>query len=522
MIGSVGVIFGETGSHEFKFAATDPASVKRTDYVKVWHPTDGWVLGQVMAMTRSSDQEKEHSNGGQGIFKPRDRIVARATVIGARDNQGLLRTPKTPFCPGDKVFPADSDLIISTLGLTQGGAYLGFLEGTDLPVMVDRNKLVQKHCSILAMTGSGKSYTAAVIMEEMLEKEVPLLIIDPHGEYAALKYPNDDRDIADLSAHFGVEPRGYRNVTIYTPASLKTCEYADKVLRLNGRSLKPGEIIQYMPGELNNSEIGLIYEAANQLAEERRNYTNKDYSLKDVLREVASSRSNLRWGVVNKLEPLVEAEFLSDRPTPMQELFARGHASIVDMKGVNPEVQQVIVARLLSSLFEARKAGAVPPGLVVVEEAHLFCPERGFLKTTSGDVLRSIASEGRKFGLGLLIVSQRPAKVDKNVLSQCSSQIIMRVTNPNDLRAITKSLEGISSELEEEVKRLPPGVALLVSPDIPRPVLVQVRVRRSRHGGASLEVSDESPEEPIEADEPEEPAGKGLRESIFQRVFGRR
>ncbi len=526
MIGSVGVIFGETGSHEFKFAVSDPAGVRRTDYVKVWHATDGWVLGQVLSMTRSSDgfglAEAISEGTGHSVQKNADRIVAKAIVIGARDTQGLLRTPKTPFCPGDRVYPADSELIISTLGLTQGGAYLGFLDGTDLKVMVDRNKLVQKHCSILAMTGSGKSYTAAVIMEEMLEKEIPLLIIDPHGEYASLKQANDDCDIDDLSERFGVDARGYENVTIYTPANLTINDYADKVLRLNGRNLKPGEIISYMGGDLNGSEIGLIYEAVGEIKNDRMNYT-----LNDVLREVGSMKSNMKWSVINKLEPLVISEFLSDKPTPLEELFARGRAAIVDMKGVNPDVQQVIVARLLSMLFEARKAGTVPAGIVVIEEAHNFCPERGFLKTTSSDVLRTIASEGRKFGMGLLIISQRPAKVDKNVLSQCSTQVIMRVTNPNDLKAITKSLEGISSELEEEIKRLPPGVALLVNPDIPMPVMVQIRVRRSRHGGLSAEVSDDEVplEELIEAKPAvmaADPQKKAVKESFFSKMFGRR
>jgi DNA helicase HerA-like ATPase len=192
------------------------------------------------------------------------------------------------------------------------------------------------------------------------------------------------------------------------------------------------------------------------------------------------------------------------------------------MKGINPDVQQIIVAKLLSNLFEARKAGLVPPGMVVVEEAHNFCPEKGFMKTTSSDVLRAIASEGRKFGLGLMIISQRPAKVDKNVLSQCNTQIIMRVTNPNDIRAITKSLEGISSELEEEIKRLPPGIALFVNPDIPRAVMVQVRVRKSKHGGASKEISGDI--EPEEAeDEAPAPAESGVPgESLFRKLFGKR
>ena len=537
MKGSVGVLFGETGSHEFKFAVTDPSEVKRTDYIKIWHSTDGWVLAQVLSMTRSSDAYGPDglTANGQDMGPANDRIVAKATVIGVRDDQGLLRTPKTPFRPGDRVYRADDELIVDILGLSRGGAYLGYLDGSALPVLVDRNKLIQKHCSILAMTGSGKSYTAAVIMEEMLEKDVPMLIIDPHGEYSTLKYPNDDADMEVLSERFNIQAKGYENVTIYTPASKKVCSYADRLLRLNGSNLSPNDIIDYIPGELNNTEIGLVYEAVNALRNDRISY-----GLIDVLREIKSSKSNMRWGIVNRLEPLVTAEFLSEKPTPLNELLAKGKANIIDLKGVNPDVQQVIVSKLLSNIFEARKAGTLPPGMIVVEEAHNFCPEKGFLKTASGSIIRTIASEGRKFGIGLMIISQRPAKVDKNVLSQCSSQIIMRVTNPNDLKAITKSLEGISSELEEEIKRLPPGVALFVSPDIPRPVMIQIRARKTLHGGESQDISDEElpdfeGEPEIEADDGEEVVvvekvvepdpvveKKSLRESLFHKMFGRR
>jgi len=87
-----------------------------------------------------------------------------------------------------------------------------------------------------------------------------------------------------------------------------------------------------------------------------------------------------------------------------------------------------------------------------------------------------------------MVVSQRPARVDKNILSQCNTQIIMKVTNPNDLQAISKGLEGISSEVIDDIKRLSPGVALVVSTYIERPILVDIRVRRSKHGGASVPV----------------------------------
>jgi hypothetical protein len=87
-----------------------------------------------------------------------------------------------------------------------------------------------------------------------------------------------------------------------------------------------------------------------------------------------------------------------------------------------------------------------------------------------------------------MIISQRPARVDKNVISQCNTQIIMRVTNPNDLKALSKGLEGMTSDLEEEIKRLPAGVAMLVSNEIERPITVDVRPRKSRHGGISTEI----------------------------------
>lgn len=86
------------------------------------------------------------------------------------------------------------------------------LRGYDIQVELDANTLVQKHCSVLAKTGSGKSYTAAVILEELLERRVSLLIIDPHGEYASMKEANP---VGDFS-RYKVKPRGYP-VTVYTP-----------------------------------------------------------------------------------------------------------------------------------------------------------------------------------------------------------------------------------------------------------------------------------------------------------------
>jgi hypothetical protein len=158
------------------------------------------------------------------------------------------------------------------------------------------------------------------------------------------------------------------------------------------------------------------------------------------------------------------------------------------MKGVPPDIQDVVVARITKELFNNRKAGKVPPFLLVVEEAHNYCPERGFGNAVSSASLRTIASEGRKFGMGLCIVSQRPAKVDKNIISQCNTNIILKVTNPNDLKAIIQSVEGLTNQTYNEIQRLPIGVALISGASIQIPIMSEIRTRETSHGGKSVNI----------------------------------
>jgi hypothetical protein len=536
---SIGVIFGKTSSLSFRFAVSDSTATKRSDYVKVWHESDGWTLAQVSTITSSSEdfsieEAVDAAEGSLKIDEMDEQIIADATVIGVRDKEGILRVPKSPFSPGDKVFKADEALIKQTLGLMRGDdVYIGLLDGQNIHVNLDANNLVQKHCSILAKTGAGKSYTCGVILEELLEKNVPLLIIDPHGEYATLKFPNEDKPAS--FERYGTSPKGYATqITVYTPANKLLNPAADALFRLNGINLGIKEFVQFFSEDRSQNETGILFEAVSKLKAEKEKYT-----IDDIIFEVGQNKSKVKWNVINKLETLRETGILSDKATAINELVQEGRASIIDMRGINPNLQAMIVSKLCTDLFEARKLGTLPPCMLVLEEAHNFCPEKGFERTVSTDILRTIASEGRKFGLGLLVVSQRPARVDKNVLSQCNTQIIMKVTNPNDLKAISKGLEGISSDVEEDIKRLSPGVAMIVSTYIERPILVDIRTRKSRHGGGSIQIVKTPVIEKKKEDLPQETGGKAEQKiepvkkevpkkkakseiSIYHKMFGSR
>ncbi|MCE8428060.1 MAG: ATP-binding protein [Candidatus Methanoperedens sp.] len=484
---SVGVIFGKTSSLNFRFAVSDSTATRRSDYVKVWHESDGWILAQVSSITSSSEgfsieEAVDVAEGSSKLGEMDEQIIAEAMVIGSRNKEGGLSVPKSPFSPGDKIFKADELLIKQTLGLMRGDVYIGLLEGQNIHVNLDANNLVQKHCSILAKTGAGKSYTGGVILEELLDKNVPLLIIDPHGEYGTLKFPNEDK--ASSFEKYGITPKGYSSqIVVYTPANKVLNPSADMLFRLNGKNMGIRDLAQFFSEDSSQNQTGILFEAVSKLKVEKETYT-----IEDIISEVGQNKSKIKWNVINKLEALRETGILSDKATTIAELVQEGRASIIDMKGVNPDLQAMIVAKLCGDIFDARKMNIVPPLMLVLEEAHNFCPEKGFGRTVSSDILRTIASEGRKFGLGLLVISQRPARVDKNILSQCNTQIIMKVTNPNDLQAISKGLEGISSDVVEDIKRISPGVAMIVSTYIERPILVDIRTRKSKHGGASVPV----------------------------------
>ncbi len=521
--GSIGTIVGETNPLAFKFLIDK--EVGRGTYIKVKADGKEWILAQVEDVKRSNlayNLNQLEKTGREG-YDSRELMIAEARVIGVSINN-KLRMPTSPPRPGDSVFVADEKLIKAALGLSKGDMYIGLLKGYDVRVELDANTLVQKHCSILAKTGSGKSYTAAVILEELLERKVALLIIDPHGEYASMKEPNKEGDFS----RFGIKPRGYET-TIYTPAGLAVNPRAERPFRFNGINLSARDIAKMIPNESTSGQIGLLYEAISVLQAETDAYT-----LEEVIDQVIKSTSKSKWSLVGHLESLVEIGLFSGTPTLIGELLRPGRAAVIDMTGVVPELQAMIVSRLLTDIFEARKRGMVSPGMVVIEEAHNYIPERGSGNAASTNIIRNIAAEGRKFGLGLMVITQRPARVDKNVISQCNTQIIMRVTNPNDLKALSKGLEGMTSELEEEIKRLPPGVAMLVSNEIERPVTVSIRPRKSRHGGVSTQIVSKGDKSKPSIKAPVKKASQGPSSGakppkpgeksggIFKKVFGPR
>ncbi len=166
--------------------------------------------------------------------------------------------------------------------------------------------------------------------------------------------------------------------------------------------------------------------------------------------------------------------------------------TVFNISGLPRAVQTHLVYDVLKRLFDARVSGKVThPVVVVVEEAHNFAPPRQREHVKSCDIIARIAAEGRKFGICLIVITQRPSKIDPDVLSQCQSQIILRITNPADQRAVREASERISEELLKDLPGLNTGEAVVVGPIAPAPVIVAVRDKVFEYGGADRELVKE-------------------------------
>jgi DNA helicase HerA-like ATPase len=411
------------------------------------------------------------------------KLAGFVNVIGYRDRHSIVQLPNSPFHAGQPVFHGSKNLISRVLGLnvnSDTGAYVGLLRNHNMKVLLDINSLVQKHVSIIAKTGSGKSYIVGILVEELLKRKIPVVIIDPHGEYSTLMHPNIDENDTKYMSKYDVRPCGYpdavREYSLNPKINLGTI-----ALRLSNYGFTGDGVAELLGLRGTGVQTAILYKAINRLMS-AKNY----FTLRDLRGVIEMDRNSAKWHLLNSLENLMATGIFSDQPTKLIELVQPGRAAVINLRGAPPQQQQLVVTQLSRQLFEARKLNKIPGMMLILEEAHQFCPQQG--RATSSNIIHTIASEGRKFGLGLGVVSQRPAMVDKNVLSQCNSQVILKVTNPNDLKAIISSVEGLTTGMIDEIQRLPVSVAIAVGGEIQLPIFIDVRVRETKHGGRPTDI----------------------------------
>lgn len=385
----------------------------------------------------------------------------------------------------------------------------------EIKVPVDGNKFFSKHIAIVGSTGSGKSHTVAKILQEAVNSKnggytglnnSHIVIFDIHSEYKAafpeanyidissLVLPywmlNSD-ELQELFIDTEVNDHNQRNV-------FKNAVVQSRIKHYNGSAENRERIHIDSPlfFDLND-----VLEEANTINDLRVPTGEVDKSGNPKTKQ--GSLFGQLTNFINRLESRMHdkrLEFLLGEKSKkitfedtIKQLVGYGNKksniTILDLSGVPFDVLSITVSLISRILFEygyyykrlrcernpAELINNDIPLLLVYEEAHKYVPNSDLVKyRASKQSIERIAKEGRKYGVSLLLASQRPSEISETIFAQCNNFLALRLTNPNDQNYVKKLLPDTFGSLVDKMPSLKAGECLLVGDSVVLPSIVQI------------------------------------------------
>ncbi len=536
----LGYCVGVLKPNEITFTSLEPPNIGQfviVEYYENGEPVS--ILGMVKSIERydryiwSEDHSPQHietlisMHDASGIFKSNVMLLGRITDKG-------LETLRYPPKPASPVFPAPKETLRKIFS-DDRPSYIeigNLMNFKDVPVYIDLDQIVSRHLAVLAVTGGGKSNAVSVILEEIAKKRGTVIVVDVHGEYENAEY-TDDRgrnvvnlidvkiNLSELSADeiatlCGIDfERSGRQY--YVIQRLVECV---RRMRSNSiiRSLNSSGMVNPFE-DVNTNQPPFIDDLLNtleRLIEEksRRGDGRKDEESVEIDEEFMSdTEETIRLcsfarhlkkdeliGTHIRLSNLKTTlgDRIDDNSRPIIDCIKLGSINVLKMKELDNAAVDVILSHLLYNLLMERKKAIhfgpekskIPvPVVVVIEEAHIFAPYDSSTRTKYA--LAKVSREARKFGLGIILVSQRPKGLDSNILSQMNNWIILRIVEPEDQRHVQRASETLSAELMDYLPALNPGEAILLGPFVKIPLLVKFRKSTAKKAGSDISAVEE-------------------------------
>lgn len=500
--------------HTFQFQAPIDANLEIGGFVHLQTRDGRAYLGQITEKSAVEQEGPEVSvEGDAGLagdlgdirvahtaFRVRLHHAAGGGVLLARQDDGqLLRLTISDVFDDASIEPASTSLVEQYLQeaargratLDVGTLRIGNGQGRAnlLATGFDR------HTFLCGQSGSGKTYALGVMLERLLlETDLQIVIIDPNGDYVRIAEP---RTFQDAERGFGgaLDAAGYAALRERYLAATERVRVLRPVppgsrspdaLRLRFSNLSPtvqGMVLQLDP-LADREEFSTFWSIVNRLGD-------RAYSPRDVLsaaaadfsaeaRQVALRVANLgvsEWDIwADSADEALTAESISDT-----------RALVLDVGGfANPAEKSLVALGVFNALWARREQRR--PILVVVDEAHNIAPREPVdrLQAAATERAIQIAGEGRKFGLYLLLSTQRPQKLHPNVLSQCDNLVLMRMNSAADLAHLTETFSFVPPALLGSASAYRQGESLVAGKIAPSPLLTQFGGRISEEGGSDI------------------------------------
>lgn len=447
------------------------------------------------------------------------QMILVGEQIGSSFERGVLQSPTS----GDQVHLVTNDDLRIVYGgyNAQSSIVIGNQSASEgLAAQLDMDKLISRHCAILGATGSGKSNAVSIVVKAIAEKPFPsarILMIDPHGEYASslvgkcrvfkvganaadgedelcvpfwalpfkeliaifsgrLSDQNEDyirTKVLDLKRASAAAIGGLREEAVTAdspiPFSINQLWFdLDNFERTTFRTDRTTPETLIVAGDANTL-VSNQYPTAG-LGAAAPFLNNKAKGILGFLDGMRSRLLDQRYNFLFRpagYTPTLTGTTPNDLPRLLSTWFGHGFpVSILDLSAVPSEIMQTISGCILKIIYDALYwgqntlvGGKQQPLLVVLDEAHAYL--KAGENSISSRTVQAIAKEGRKYGVGMLLVTQRPSELDETVLSQCGSIVALRMTNSRDKGHVSSAMQDELREMADVLSSLRTGEAIV-------------------------------------------------------------
>ena len=374
--------------------------------------------------------------------------------------------------------PTRSETVQQLLSGRDHNLHLGHLvDRGDVGVALVPTRL-NRHTFWCGQSGSGKTYALGVLLERvLLTTRLPIVVFDPNSDFVRL---GETRPGAEPESEAGAAfPQ--QDVVVLRPGD------EESPLRVQFTSLAPrakAAILRLDP-IIDRAEYNAFLRFVDTMAE---------VEAADIVPHLHALGDRDAEALAQRIENLGLLEWTTTwaygKGRAVTDVVAQRHAAtVLDLGGYDRNEEQLTVALAVLDDLWARRAER-RPRLLVIDEAHNLCPPDP--ETTLGvavrDRLIQIAAEGRKYGLWLLLSTQRPSKVHPGVVSQCDNLTLMRMNSRADLEQLSAIFGFVPRGLLAQAARFRQGEALLAGGFVPMPSIVRVRGRVTPEGGIDVPV----------------------------------
>lgn len=397
-----------------------------------------------------------------------------------------------PPIPGSNVFEADEPDMRVALGLNESGIDIGYLkDGRGLFLKINHDRLLRSHTAILGQTGSGKSYLAAKIAVELLKmkrsSEVPSrvaspVIFDSSGEYSGKKEDVSQNKIASVfnilnanEFHFPLLNEKFLPILYeiydFDDRQQSDLKYWFKNPDVESIVSKNDDVQSELFKQSTAMEIIAKFHKLKITSTEQLANALEEH-LKEYNKHKGTDTINIPYNIISRMKNLNLRIRKTLPDNDLIEYLSKG--LIIDLSDYDSyEERQIAILIFLRQIYNYAKAVKLKNKvLIFIDEVHNYIPS--VYKSFCKDEILRIAREGRKYGLMLCLLSQRPRRVDPTALSQCGNTFIFKIQNADDKKHIFDSVSLPDKLLNASIARFNVGEALVCGDIVNSPLICAV------------------------------------------------